>query len=146
MSFKPIEHTNLHKNLESPSKIEDIMLNKQNMPIKMMIMDIEHSIADVKRGINRNNKRKNEVNEELKSVELNASTKLKSISYLIKEDITNFIKDLEQLKEFEIEQNMYIDEQLKYLNNDNQILSQKLSSIDDHITRYEDSVGMDFYK
>jgi hypothetical protein len=146
MSLKSLDQINQQKEQKIQSKVEDLMLNKLNMPIKGMIMDIENNIADVKIGINRNNKIKSSVSEELKTLQNNSFNKINNITKLIMEDLINFTKDLDKLKQLEIEQNEYITEQIKYLNKDNQILSHTLSSIDNYISKQEDSVGMDFYK
>jgi len=146
MSTKSLDKFLNHKEQKNQSNVEDLMLNKLNIPIKVMIMDIEDNIADVKIGIIKNSKIKSLVSEELKTLQNNSFNKINSITQLIKEDLMNFANDLDRLKQYEIEQNTYISEEIKQLNTDNYILSQKLSSINKYVRKQEDSIGMDFYK
>jgi hypothetical protein len=146
MSTKTLDKFLNHKEQNNQSDVEDLMLNKLNIPIKVMIMDIEDNIADVKIGINKNSKIKSSVSEELKILQNNSFNKINTITQLIKEDLMNFANDLDRLRQNEIEQNTYISEEIKHLNSDNFILSQKLSSINSYVSKQEDSIGMDFYK
>ena len=145
MSHKSFINTST-SDIDIDSKLEEILLNKQNIPIKSKIMDTDYNIVEIKVDMNKNSKKKNIIGEEIKTLQLNSLNKLKNITNLIKEDLVNFCLDLDQLRQHEIQQNKNIDEQIKNLNEDNKNLAQALSSVNFYVARQEDSVGMDFYK
>ena len=145
MSQKSLINTSISE-IDAEAKLEEILLNKQNIPIKSKIIDIDYNIVDVKVDINKNHKRKNIITEELKTLQLNAMNKVKNITNLIREDLRNFSLDLDQIRQHEVEQNKNLEEQIKYLKEDDKNLARALSSINRLVTKQEDSIGMDFYK
>ncbi len=125
-------------------RMEDLNVNKKNMPVKTHIRKMEETIGELKTDLNNNLKNGQLLRAENAALQSKVQEKCNEITKCIMDDLYNFEKDFARIKQNDKTEGAFFDQQVKSLQQDSIKLKSQVIQLDARLRTCENDVGIDY--
>ena len=124
-------------------RIEEMNINKKNMPVKTHIRKMDETIAELRNDLNNNLKNGQLLRGENSALQTKSQEKCNEITKCIMDDLYNFEKDYARIKQNDRTETQFFDQQIKSLQQDSVRLKSQVIQLDSRLRTCENEVGVD---
>lgn len=129
---------------DTNNRMQELTLNKKNMPVKAHMRKIEETINELRNDLNNNMKNSQLLRAENAALQSRVQEKCNEVTKTIMDDLYNFEKDLARIKQSDKTETAFFDQQIKSLQQDAVKLKSQVIQLESRLKICEGDVGMDF--
>jgi hypothetical protein len=126
------------------NRMDDINVNKKNMPVKLHMRKLEDMVAELRSDLNNNMKNGQLLRAENAALQSKTQEKCNEITKCIMDDLYNFEKDFTRIKQNDKTETAFFDQQVKSLQQDSVRLKSQVIQLDSRLRTCENDVGVDY--